>query len=53
MLNLGRYRIIEAPCEVLIPSKKRQKTHKLTLKTKPGRFFNCIKFKNLFNIGTS
>ena len=38
MPNLGRYRIIGAPCEVLIPFKKRRKAHKLALKTEPGRF---------------
>ena len=45
MPNLGRYRIIEVPCEVLIPSKKRQKAHKLALKTEPGRFLIILSLK--------
>ena len=43
--NLGRYRIIGAPCEVLIPFEKRQKAHKLALKTKPGRFLIVLSLK--------
>ena len=45
MLNLGRYRIIRAPCEVLIPSKKRRKAHKLALKTEPGRLLTVLSLK--------
>ena len=43
--NLGRYRIIGAPCEVLIPSEKRRKAYKLALKTKPGRFLIVLSLK--------
>ena len=43
--NLGRYRIIKAPCKVLIPFKKRQKAHKLAPKTKPGRFLTVLSLK--------
>ena len=43
--NLGRYRIIGAPCEVLIPSEKRRKAHKLALKTEPGRFLVILNLK--------
>ena len=35
MPNLARYRIIRAPCKVLIPFEKRRKAHKLALKTEP------------------
>ena len=45
MPNLGRYRIIKAPYKVLIPSKKRRKAHKLTLKTKPGRLLTVLSLK--------
>ena len=45
VLNLGRYRIIRAPCKVLIPSKKRRKTHKLASKTEPGRFLAVLSLK--------
>ena len=45
MPNLGRYRIIGAPCEVLIPSEKRRKAHKLALKTEPGRFLTVLSLK--------
>ena len=43
--NLSRYRIIKAPCKVLIPSEKRRKAHKLTLKTKPGRLLTILSLK--------
>ena len=43
--NLGRYRIIRAPCEVLIPSEKRRKAHKLALKTEPGRLLVILNLK--------
>ena len=43
--NLGHYKIIRAPCEVLIPSKKRQKAYKLALKTKPGRLLTVLNLK--------
>ena len=43
--NLSRYRIIGAPCEVLIPSKKRRKTHKLAPKTEPGRLLAVLSLK--------
>ena len=45
MPNLSRYRIIRAPCEVLIPSKKRRKTHKLAPKTEPGRLLTILSLK--------
>ena len=45
MPNLGRYRIIGAPCEVLIPFKKRRKAHKLALKTEPGRLLAVLSLK--------
>ena len=45
MPNLGRYRIIGAPCEVLIPFKKRRKAHKLALKTELGRFLAVLSLK--------
>ena len=45
VLNLGRYRIIKAPYKVLIPFKKRRKTHKLALKIKPGRFLAVLSLK--------
>ena len=45
MPNLGHYRIIRAPCEVLIPSEKRQKAHKLALKTEPGRLLTVLSLK--------
>ena len=45
MPNLGHYRIIEAPCEVLIPSEKRRKAHKLALKTEPGRLLAVLSLK--------
>ena len=45
MLNLGRYRIIGAPYEVLIPSEKRQKAHKLTPKTEPGQLLTVLSLK--------
>ena len=53
MLNLSRYRIIRAPCKVLIPSKKKAKSLQIGLKNGAWATFNCIKFKNLFNIGTN
>ena len=43
--NLSHYRIIGAPCKVLIPSKKRQKAHKLAPKTKPGRLLAVLSLK--------
>ena len=43
--NLGRYRIIKAPCEVLIPSKKRRKAHKLAPKTEPRRLLTVLNLK--------
>ena len=43
--NLGHYRIIGAPCEVLIPSEKRRKAHKLALKTEPGRLLVILSLK--------
>ena len=45
MPNLGRYRIIGVPCEVLIPSEKRRKAHKLALKTEPGRLLAVLSLK--------
>ena len=45
MPNLGRYRIIGAPCEVLIPSKKRRKAYKLAPKTEPGRLLTVLSLK--------
>ena len=45
MPNLSRYRIIGTPYKVLIPFKKRQKTYKLILKTKPGRFLTVLSLK--------
>ena len=45
MPNLGRYRIIRAPCEVLIPSKKRRKAHKLAPKTEPGQLLAILSLK--------
>ena len=45
MPNLGCYRIIGAPCEVLIPFEKRRKAHKLALKTEPGRFLAVLSLK--------
>ena len=43
--NLSRYRIIGAPCKVLIPFEKRRKAHKLALKTKPGRLLAVLSLK--------
>ena len=43
--NLNRYRIIGAPCEILIPSKKRRKAHKLAPKTEPGRLLAILNLK--------
>ena len=43
--NLGRYRIIGTPCEVLIPSEKRRKAYKLALKTEPGRLLAVLSLK--------
>ena len=45
MPNLGRYKIIRALCKVLIPFEKRQKAHKLALKTEPGRFLIILNLK--------
>ena len=43
--NLGRYRIIGAPYEVLIPSEKKRKAHKLAPKTEPGRLLAVLSLK--------
>ena len=43
--NLGRYKIIGTPYEVLIPFKKRRKAYKLALKTEPGRFLTVLSLK--------
>ena len=43
--NLGRYRIIGAPCEVLIPFEKRRKAHKLALKTELRRLLTVLSLK--------
>ena len=43
--NLSRYRIIGIPCEVLIPSEKRRKAHKLAPKTEPGRLLAILSLK--------
>ena len=45
MPNLGRYRIIRAPYEVLIPFEKRRKAHKLAPKTEPGRLLTVLSLK--------
>ena len=45
MPNLSRYRIIRAPCKVLIPFEKRRKAHKLALKTKPGQLLIVLNLK--------
>ena len=45
MPNLGRYRIIGAPCEVLIPFEKRRKAYKLAPKTEPGRLLTVLSLK--------
>ena len=45
MPNLGRYKIIGAPCEVLIPFEKRRKAHKLALKMEPGRLLVVLSLK--------
>ena len=45
MPDLGRYRIIGALCEVLIPFKKRKKANKLALKTEPRRFLIVLSLK--------
>ena len=45
VLNLGRYKIIRAPCKVLIPFEKRRKAHKLALKTEPARFLAVLSLK--------
>ena len=45
MPNLSHYKIIKAPYKVLIPSKKRQKTHKLTPKTKPRQLLAVLSLK--------
>ena len=45
MLNLGRYKIIGPPCEVLILFEKRRKAYKLTLKTEPGRLLAVLSLK--------
>ena len=42
MPSLGRYKIIGAPCEVLIPSEKRRKAYKLVSKTEPGRLLAVL-----------
>ena len=43
--NLGRYKIIGVPCEVLIPFKKRRKAYILALKTEPGRLLAVLSLK--------
>ena len=43
--NLGRYKIIGAPCDVLIPPEKRLKAHKLASKTEPGRLLAVLSLK--------
>ena len=43
--DLGRYKIIGAPCEVLIPLEKRRKAHILALKTEPRRFWIVLSLK--------
>ena len=48
MPDLGRYKIIKTPYKVLIPSKKRQKAHKLALKIKPGRLLIILSLKTFF-----
>ena len=53
VLNLGRYRIIRAPCKVLIPFKKKVKNPQINPKNGAWAIFNCIKFKNLLSMGTS
>ena len=45
MPNLGRYKIIGAPCEVLIPFEKRRKAHKLALKTEPRQLLTVLSLK--------
>ena len=45
MPNLGRYKIIGAPCKVLIPFKKRRKAYKLALKTEPRQFLIILSLK--------
>ena len=51
--NLGRYRIIGAPYEVLIPFKKKAKSPQIGPKNGAWVIFSCTKFKNLLNMGTS
>ena len=43
--DLSRYRIIGAPCEVLIPPEKRSNAQKLSPKTEPGRLLAMLSFK--------
>ena len=45
MPNLGHYKIIGAPYEILIPFEKRRKAHKLALKIEPGRFLIILNLK--------
>ena len=45
MPNLGHYKIIKTPYKVLIPSKKRQKAHKLAPKTKPRQLLTVLSLK--------
>ena len=51
--NLGYYRIIRAPGEVLIPSKKKSKGLQIGLKNGTWATFNCTKFEDLLNISTN
>ena len=43
--NLGRYKVIGAPYNVLIPFKKRLKSRKLALKIKAKRFLAVLSLK--------
>ena len=45
MPNLSRYKIIGAPCEVLIPFEKRRKAYKLAPKTEPRRLLTVLSLK--------
>ena len=45
VFNLGRYKIIGALCEVLIPFEKRRKAYKLALKTEPRQFLVVLSLK--------
>ena len=43
--NLGRYKVIGAPCDILIPFKKRSKSRKLAFKIKAGRLLAVLSLK--------